>query len=112
MENAIPESEVLVGIATPGLTLTGFSGLVAVMGRRRDGQWTAGERFQFFQLAAISLAVTFAVFVPAVASTALATETALDFIGADAFILLLNLLWMFFVATVNFVQLLNNREKS
>ena len=166
MENAIPESEVLIGIATLGLTLTGFSGLVAIMGKRSIGSWTKGERIQFIQLAAVSLAVTFASFVPILASTALTDATSLrvsngvialvhiacmahalpdviripevraayggglvlfmtggglllifaaigcafDLLGAQALVMLLNLLWMFFVATVNFVQLLTRNQ--
>ncbi len=158
------DSEVLVGIATLGLTLTGFSGLVAIMGKRGSGQWTGGERVQFIELAVISLTVTFGAFVPIVVSLAFSgdlshrvslgiitaahlaclvrgfstvlrspearTEYApgviivmisggLLIIGAAllsvfgifngyALLILLNLLWLLFVAVVNFVQLLTS----
>ncbi len=159
-----PDSEVLVGIATLGLTLTGFSGLVAIMGRRGSGRWTPGERFQFIQLAIVSLAVTFGAFVPILVSAAFADEISLRISSgiisaihlgcmvqglstvtrsqdarteyapgvilfitsggvltiiagfASAFsnlgfydlTILLNLLWMLFVAVVNFIQLLTS----
>ena len=160
----ILDSEVLVGIATLGLTLTGFSGLVAIMGKRGSGQWTGGERVQFIELAVISLTVTFSSFVPIVVSlefsgdvsyrvslgiiaaahlgclarglsTVLKTPDAraeyapgaiffmisggiliigaallavFGFFESYAFLILLNLLWLLFVAVVNFVQLLTN----
>ena len=160
----ILDSEVLVGIATLGLTLTGFSGLVAIMGKRGSGQWTGGERVQFIELAVISLTVTFSAFVPIVVSlefsgdmshrvslgiiaaahlgclvrglsTVLKTPDArveyapgviffmiaggvliigasllavVGFLGGFALLILLNLLWLLFVAVVNFVQLLTN----
>ena len=160
----IPDSEVLVGIATLGLTLTGFSGLVAIMGKRGSGQWTEGERIQFIELAVISLTVTFGAFVPILISLVLSDALALRLslgiivvahigclahglstvwkssdaraeyapgvivfmmsggvliIGASlaavsgvlegqALLILLNLLWLLFVAVVNFVQLLTS----
>ncbi len=76
MPTSIPDTEVLVGIATLGLTLTGFSGLVAILGRRSTGQWTTVERFQLVQLTGLSLAVTFASFVPILASAALEESSA------------------------------------
>ena len=162
MEGAVPESEVLVGIAALALTLTGFSGLVAVLSTRGAEQWTQGERIQFFELITISLAVTFLAFVPILALTFLSNELALqvsngviaaghalclvrgvsrvarsrdarysyglavfiaipltglaiiaagigsslNVISAQSLTILLNLLWMLFVAVVNFVQLL------
>ena len=158
------DSEVLVGIATLGLTLTGFSGLVAIMGKRGSGHWSGGERVQFIELAVISLTVTFSSFVPIVVSlevsgdvshrvslgiiaaahlgclvrglsTVLKTPearaeyapgviifmiagglliigasllAAFGFFGSYAFWILLNLLWLLFVAVVNFVQLLTS----
>lgn len=162
IEGAVPESEVLVGIAALGLTLTGFSGLVAVLNTRGTEQWTKGEQIQFFELITLSLAVTFLAFVPIVTLTFLSTQPALqvsngvvaaghaiclirgvgrvvrnaearDTYGRVAFIaiplvglliivagigssfniistqsltILLNLLWILFVAVVNFIQLL------
>ena len=64
MSTAIPDAEILVGIAALGLTVTGFSGLISVLGRRASGQWTESERFQLGELIAVSLAVTFASFIP------------------------------------------------
>ncbi len=161
----ILDSEILVGIATLGLTLTGFSGLVAIMGKRGSGQWTEGERVQFIELAVISLTVTFGAFVPLLAAlefsdedvslrvslgiiaaahlgclarglfTVLRTPGAraeyapgailfmisggvlligaaalavFGFLGSYPLLILLNLLWLLFVAVVNFIQLLTN----
>ena len=77
MPTSILDTEVLIGIATLGLTLTGFSGLVAILGRRSTGQWTTVERFQLIQLMGLSLAVTFASFVPILTSAAFEESTAL-----------------------------------
>ena len=60
----MPDSEVLVGIAALGLTVTGFSGLISVLGRRSAGHWSEAERFQLGELIVVSLAVTFAAFIP------------------------------------------------
>ena len=73
----ILDSEVLVGLATLGLTLTGFSGLVAIMGKRGTGQWSEGEKVQFIELAVISLTVTFGAFVPILVSLEFPGEIAL-----------------------------------
>ena len=160
----MPDSEVLVGISALGLTLTGFSGLVAVMGRRSAGFWTEGEKTQFIELAVLSLSVTFGAFVPIVVSHGFSEVTSLrlavgiiatihlgclvhgmstvvrssdvraayapglipfllvggvllivasfaaafGFFGSHSLLILLNLLWMLFVAVVNFVQLLTS----
>ena len=69
MLNAIPDSEILVGIAALGLTVTGFSGLISVLDRRSTGQWSDKERFQLGELIIVSLAVTFASFIPILVST-------------------------------------------
>lgn len=160
----ILDSEILVGIATLGLTLTGFSGLVAIMGQRSSGQWTRGEKVQFVELAIISLTVMFGAFVPILAALELSEDfslqlsvgiialahlgvlihgmyavsrspdvrseyapgvmmfmttggaliivaslvAALGVIGGQALLILLNLLWLLFVAVVNFVHLLTS----
>ena len=160
----ILDTEILVGIATLGLTLTGFSGLVAVLGKRSIGQWREGERVQFIELAVISLTVTFGAFVPILVATAFATALANDislgiltiahvacmvhglrsvnrsqeaaaeyapgviatmvtggatiiaasiaaiagFLENLELFILLNLIWLLFVAVVNFVQLLTS----
>ena len=64
MHSTIPDPEVLVGIAALGLTVTGFSGLISVLGRRSAGHWTDEERFLLNELITVSLAVTFASFLP------------------------------------------------
>ncbi len=78
MTNAIPESEILVGIAALGLTVTGFSGLISVLGRRSSGLWTETERFQLGELIVVSLAVTFTSFIPILVSLVHTGETALS----------------------------------
>ena len=75
--NSIPESEILVGIAALGLTVTGFSGLISVLGKRSSGRWTDAERFQLRELIVVSLGVTFASFIPILVSLIQAGESAL-----------------------------------
>ncbi len=77
MIDAIPDPEIFVGIAALGLTLTGFSGLISVLGRRSSGHWTEAERFQLGELIVISLAVTFASFVPVLVGLLQSQESAL-----------------------------------
>lgn len=64
MNDALPDPELLVGIAALGLTVTGFSGLVSVLGRRASGRWSQSERFQLTQLLETSLVATFSAFIP------------------------------------------------
>jgi len=64
MDSLLPDPEILVGIAALGLTVTGFSGLISVLGRRVSGYWTEAERFQLGELIVVSLAVTFTSFIP------------------------------------------------
>jgi hypothetical protein len=78
MDSTFPDSEILVGIATLGLTVTGFSGLIAVLGRRHSGQWTEAEQFQLGELVGTSLAVTFASFIPILVVTVQAETQALS----------------------------------
>ncbi len=78
----LPDAEVLIGIAALGLTVTGFSGLVAVLGRRASGRWTESEQFQLAQLVEVSLAVTFAAFFPILAGLAAEPAVALPFATA------------------------------
>lgn len=73
----MPDAEIFVGLATLGFTLTGFSGIVAIIGQRRPGQWSGAERFNLVQLLVVSLTVTFGSFVPIVAATFLPVEPAL-----------------------------------
>jgi uncharacterized membrane protein len=78
MGSTFPDPEVLVGIAALGLTVTGFSGLIAVLGRRQSGQWTEAERFQLSELVGTSLSVTFASFIPILVRTIQTEEKALS----------------------------------
>ena len=75
--SGLPDPEIFVGIAALGLTVTGFSGLISVLGRRSSGHWTEAERFQLSELIVVSLAVTFASFIPILVGMVLAAETAL-----------------------------------
>ena len=50
MDTALPDPEILIGIAALGLTVTGFSGLISVLGRRSTGEWSDQEKFQLGQL--------------------------------------------------------------
>ena len=77
MIDAIPDPEIFGGIAALGLTLTGFSGLISVLGRRSSGHWTEAERFQLSELIVISLAVTFASFIPILSGLLQSDEAAL-----------------------------------
>ncbi len=77
MSQAIPDPEILVGIAALGLTVTGFSGLISVLGRRSSGQWTETERFQLGELIVVSLTVTFASFIPILVSLVQHSDAAL-----------------------------------
>ena len=77
MTNVLPDPEIFIGLSALGLTVTGFSGLIGVLGKRAYGAWTDQERFQLEQLLELSLAVTFASFIPILVSTAANQENAL-----------------------------------
>lgn len=68
LDSSIPDLQIFIGIAALGLTVTGFSGLISVLGRRTPGYWSETERFQLSELIVVSLAVTFASFVPVLIS--------------------------------------------
>ena len=75
--NELPDLEIFIGMAALGLTVTGFSGLISVLGRRASGNWSSAERFQLEQLIELSLAVTFASFIPLLVSTAVSGDRVL-----------------------------------
>ena len=77
MINVLPDSEIFIGMSALGLTVTGFSGLISVLGRRASGKWSDEERFQLEQLIELSLAVTFASFIPILVITAANQENVL-----------------------------------
>ena len=78
MINVLPDSEIFIGMSALGLTVTGFSGLISVLGRRVSGKWSDEERFQLEQLIELSLAVTFASFIPILVITAANQEYVLS----------------------------------
>jgi len=55
----LPDPDALRTFAELGIALAGFSGIVAVLGRRSQGEWTALERARLFALLSTSLGVTF-----------------------------------------------------
>ncbi|MFZ8990595.1 MAG: hypothetical protein ACO2ZJ_09680, partial [Pseudohongiellaceae bacterium] len=73
----MPDPEIFIGMSALGLTVTGFSGLISVLGRRAAGHWTDAERFQLEQLLELSLAVTFASLIPILVDMAAAPDRAL-----------------------------------
>ena len=74
----IPDPEIFIGMSALGLTVTGFSGLISVLGRRAAGNWSDAERFQLEQLLELSLAVTFASLIPLLVSVAMDQDSALS----------------------------------
>jgi len=100
MSSSIPDSEILVGIAALGLTVTGFSGLISVLGRRSSGQWTEIEQFQLGELIIVSLAVTFASFIPILVSM---IQTGIPALSTATFLVaLFHLLVLIRGASMNF----------
>jgi len=57
---------VITTVAEVSIALTGFTGVVAVLGNRRDHDWTAEERLQLRTLVETSLTALFASFAPSV----------------------------------------------
>ena len=96
----MPDPEILIGIAALGLTVTGFSGLISVLGRRSSGTWTSAERFQLGELITVSLAVTFASFIPILVSLIQSGSRAL--FSATFFVALAHLLVLLRGAFKNF----------
>jgi hypothetical protein len=92
MTDVLPDPEIFIGLSALGLTVTGFSGLISVVGRRASGNWSHAERFQLEQLLELSLAVTFASFIPILVSTAADQESSLSI--ATALVAIFHLLIM------------------
>jgi hypothetical protein len=57
---------ILLGFAGVGATFTGFSGVVAVFGRRVHGEWFPEDRFRLTNLMATSLGACLLAFAPLV----------------------------------------------
>ena len=55
----MPDPDALRTFAELGIALAGFSGIVAVLGRRSQGQWSELERARLFALLSTSLGATF-----------------------------------------------------
>ena len=76
--NTLPDLEIFMALSALGLTVTGFSGLVAVLGRRAAGSWSDEDRLQLVQLLELSLALTFASLIPVLVGVAVHQTTALS----------------------------------
>jgi hypothetical protein len=63
-------------VAEVSIALAGFTGVVAVLGNRRNHDWSPEERLQLRTLVETSLTAMFASFVPAVLFLALDSEPA------------------------------------
>lgn len=71
MENA----DILTTIAEVAIALTGFTGVVAVFGRRSRGAWTPHELLQLRALVETSLTAFFVSFVPALLAMVVDSES-------------------------------------
>ncbi len=69
-------SDTLFTIAEVSIALAGFSGVVAVLGRRSSGGWSSEELLQLRALVETSLAALFVSFVPGMVSSAVGSENA------------------------------------
>ena len=67
---------ILTTVAEVSIALAGFTGVVAVLGNRRNHDWSPEERLQLRTLVETSLTAMFASFVPAVLFLALDSEPA------------------------------------
>jgi hypothetical protein len=81
---------ILTTAAEVSIALTGFTGVVAVLGNRRQHDWTAEERLQLRTLVETSLTALFASFAPAVLALVVSSEPAV-WRGANLFIGMLHL---------------------
>ena len=59
---------ILLGFAGVGATFTGFSGVVAVFGRRVHGEWFPEDRFRLTNLMVTSLSACLLSFAPLVSA--------------------------------------------
>ena len=64
-------------IAEVSIALAGFTGVVAVLGSRRDHQWTPEERLQLRTLVETSMTALFLSFAPSVLGQVMSSETAI-----------------------------------
>lgn len=70
-------SETLLSVLTQvAVALVGFTGVVAVLGHRNQGTWTAGERLQLRVLVETSLTALFASLAPGLLFLALTSDVA------------------------------------
>jgi hypothetical protein len=69
-------ADTLSTIAEVAVALAGFTGVVAVLGRRSSGGWSAEELLQLRALVETSLTVFFVSFVPAILSSVVDSEAA------------------------------------
>ena len=67
---------ILTTIAEVAVALAGFTGVVAVLGNRRDQKWTPEERLQLRTLVETSLTAMFLSFAPSVLSLTMTSDTA------------------------------------
>lgn len=67
---------ILTTVAEVSIALAGFTGVVAVLGNRRNHEWSPEERLQLRTLVETSLTAMFASFAPAVLFMALDSEPA------------------------------------
>lgn len=65
---------ILTTVAEVSIALAGFTGVVAVLGSRRNLDWTAEERLQLRTLVETSLTALFASFAPSVLHLIVASE--------------------------------------
>ncbi len=79
-----PQS-ILTTVAEVAIALTGFTGVVAVLGHRQNHDWSPEERLQLRTLVETSLTALFASFVPSVLLIFLSSEPA-SWMGANLFL--------------------------
>ena len=76
---------ILSTVAEVSIALAGFTGVVAVLGKRRKHDWTAEERLQLRTLVETSLTALFASFAPGILGLIVASEPAV-WRGANLFL--------------------------
>ena len=72
----LEQTETLQTIAEIAIALVGFSGIVAVLGRRSSGRWSLSERIRFRSLLEQSLLVVFLSFLPSLLLRSTSPEAA------------------------------------
>ena len=81
---------ILTTVAEVSVAIAGFTGVVAVLGNRRNHDWSPEERLQLRTLVETSLTALFASFAPSVLYLALTAEPAV-WRGANLFLGMLHL---------------------